>query len=176
MDAISQTRIGAIYPELARRWTQADQMLTSLGFDIRIDQGWRSVADQDALYAQGRTTPGEIVTYAQGLESYHCMGLAIDFVPMENGEPVWDRTHPAYAKTIQIAESLGLTSGSTWPEPKTDFPHLQITGRFPVDAPDSYCQQLFTSGGLQAVWHEVDLALGLVPTNASDVAEAAEGD
>jgi peptidoglycan L-alanyl-D-glutamate endopeptidase CwlK len=136
-------------------------MLDALGFIIRVDQGLRTWPQQAALYAQGRTQPGKVVTYAQPGYSWHNYALALDFVPMVSGEPIWDRTNPAYAKTIEIAESLGLVSGSRWPDPKTDFPHLQLTGRFPEAAPDDYCRYLFTEGGLAAVWREVDLSLGI---------------
>ena len=136
-------------------------MLEAQGFTVRISQGLRTFSEQDALYDMGRTAPGNIVTYAKGGESWHNYGLAIDFVPMENGEPIWDRAHPAYTKTIETAESLGLISGSRWPEPKTDFPHLQLTGRFPEAAPDSYCKLLFREGGLVSVWNEVSTDLGL---------------
>lgn len=40
----------------------------------------RTFAEQDGLYAQGRTKPGSIVTYAKGGQSWHCYGLAIDVV------------------------------------------------------------------------------------------------
>ena len=160
-DSITQARLAEIYPELARRWMQADQMLSSLGFTIRISQGLRTWPQQDTLYQQGRTTPGSIVTHAKAGESYHNYGLAIDFVPIENAEAIWDQTHPAYMKTIEIGESLGLVSGSNWPPPKTDFPHFQLTGRYPENAPDSNCKYLFNEGGLAAVWKDVDTALGI---------------
>ena len=160
-DAISQERLALIYPELARRMNQVEQILETLGFTIRISQALRTYAEQEAIYAQGRTSPGQIVTHARGGDSWHQYGLAVDFVPMENGQPVWDRTHPAYGKTIEIAESLGLVSGSRWPEPKTDFPHLELVGRFPEGAPDSYARYLLREGGCPAVWKEVDTELGI---------------
>ncbi len=40
----------------------------------------RTFAEQNVLYAQGRTSPGAVVTNAQGGESYHNYGLAIDVV------------------------------------------------------------------------------------------------
>jgi len=167
VDNITQARLQTVYPELSHRWIQADQMLVSLGFTIRISQALRTWPEQAALWALGRDSQGNIVdrskvvTYARAGESWHNYGLALDFVPMEDGQPIWDRTHVAYAKTIEIAESLGLVSGSRWPEPKTDFPHLQLTGNFPEDAPDENCKRIFMIGGLPAVWHEVDVALGI---------------
>ena len=40
----------------------------------------RTFAEQDALYAQGRTAPGKVVTKARGGQSWHNYGLAIDIV------------------------------------------------------------------------------------------------
>ncbi len=45
-----------------------------------ITQGFRSKAEQDALYAQGRTKKGKIVTNAKGSDysSQHQWGIAFD--------------------------------------------------------------------------------------------------
>lgn len=45
---------------------------------IRIVQGLRTFAEQDAIYAQGRTAPGKRVTNSKAGQSYHCYGLAVD--------------------------------------------------------------------------------------------------
>ena len=44
----------------------------------RIDSSRRTVAEQDALYAQGRTKPGTIITNAHSCYSWHVQGRAID--------------------------------------------------------------------------------------------------
>jgi peptidoglycan L-alanyl-D-glutamate endopeptidase CwlK len=46
---------------------------------VRIVQGLRTIEEQNVLYAQGRTKPGNIVTNAKSGSSYHNYGLAIDF-------------------------------------------------------------------------------------------------
>ena len=45
--------------------------------DVRAISGLRSYAEQDALYAKGRTAPGARVTSARGGFSNHNFGLAI---------------------------------------------------------------------------------------------------
>lgn len=70
----------------------------------------RSEAEQDALYAQGRTTPGPIVTKAKAGQSAHQYGLALDFVIMDNGKPDWGGISPAWDKAIELAEARGLQS------------------------------------------------------------------
>ena len=49
-----------------------------LCIQLRVTQGLRTIAEQDELYAQGRTKPGKIVTNAKGGKSNHNSGLAID--------------------------------------------------------------------------------------------------
>lgn len=48
------------------------------GITLAITSGKRSCAYQDQLYAQGRTAPGSIVTYARGCNSWHVVGRAVD--------------------------------------------------------------------------------------------------
>lgn len=47
---------------------------------VRFSQTLRTIDEQDAIYAKGRTKPGPIVTYARGGQSYHNYGLAVDIV------------------------------------------------------------------------------------------------
>ena len=45
--------------------------------------GRRTMEEQTALYALGRTSPGKVVTKARAGESYHNYGLAFDWVPLK---------------------------------------------------------------------------------------------
>ena len=47
-----------------------------------IVQDYRTYAQQDALYAKGRTTSGSIVTNAKGGQSNHNFALAVDVFPL----------------------------------------------------------------------------------------------
>ena len=51
------------------------------GITVAISETLRTAAEQDALYAQGRTKPGNIVTNAKGssYKSQHQWGIAFDF-------------------------------------------------------------------------------------------------
>jgi peptidoglycan LD-endopeptidase CwlK len=60
------------------------------GIDIKITAGMRTFEEQEKLYNQGRTTPGNIVTKAKPGQSFHNYGLAIDIVPIVNGKAVWE--------------------------------------------------------------------------------------
>jgi len=81
------------------------------------------------LYAQGRTTPGKIVTRAKGGNSFHQYKVALDFVPLRDGKAVWGTTGEdgkLWQKAIDIAKSVGFESASEWKTFK-ELPHLQIT-------------------------------------------------
>lgn len=95
------------------------------GLDVLIYCTLRSNAEQDALYAQGRTKPGDIVTWAQGGQSAHNYGLALDFVPLVNGKPQWAPGSALYLQAIALAESEGMEAAARWPLKKREYPHLQ---------------------------------------------------
>ena len=92
------------------------------GIDLRVTDGFRTVEQQDKLYAQGRTIPGKIVTKARGGYSNHNFGLAIDVVPFENGKLNWDTKN--YPVIGLIGESRGLEWGHRWKR-IDDRPHFQ---------------------------------------------------
>jgi len=94
---------------------------SELGLQLRISDGYRSFAQQDALYRQGRTAPGPVVTSVQGGESYHNFGLAFDIVPMNGGQPDYGVD---WEPIGTLGESLGLEWGGRWTSPR-DRPHFQ---------------------------------------------------
>jgi len=107
---------------------------------IAVPQGLRTIEEQNALYAQGRTKPGSIVTNAKGGRSYHNYGLAFDFCIVidtdDNGiydETSWDikkdndRDGVAdWMEVVKVFEAFGWEWGGKWSSIK-DYPHLQKT-------------------------------------------------
>src|SRR5258708_12842627 len=81
MDAVSEGRLAQVNPTLAQKLRQVADQMAANGVQLRIVQGLRTKAEQDALYAQGRTTPGKVVTNAKGGQSMHNYGLPVDTVP-----------------------------------------------------------------------------------------------
>lgn len=63
-------------PECENKARQFLTICKADGYDIKITQGNRTQAQQNALYAQGRTKPGKIVTNT--LKSKHIGGNAFD--------------------------------------------------------------------------------------------------
>lgn len=102
---------------------------------IVITQGLRTIAEQDKLYAQGRTTAGSIVTNARGGYSYHNFGVAIDFALLSaDGKQVyWDTKRDGnankfadWAEVVDEAKRLGFAWGGDWTSFK-DYPHFEMT-------------------------------------------------
>lgn len=160
MEPVSEARLQEVMPALAVQIRQMDTILRLENIEIRVVQALRSWQQQDALYAQGRTTPGDIVTNCKGGMSYHNFGLAVDCTPSINGVdaayiPDWNANHPAWKRMEAVGQSLGLDSGATW-RSFPDAPHFQLTGRFPEGEPDDEVRQLFKDGGMVSIWREID--------------------
>ena len=72
--------LDASFQKQVRGWV--NEMVTSR-IEPLIYCGRRSMEEQAALYAKGRTVSGKIVTKAKPGESYHNYGLAFDWVPLK---------------------------------------------------------------------------------------------
>lgn len=157
LDSISEERLNLVCPRLADKIRQMTTILDGESIFIRVTQGLRTWSEQDKLYAQGRTQPGKIVTNAPGGSSWHNFGLAVDIVPLagDSGRPDWNPEHPVWKRTVTVGESLGLFSGSEFKTFK-DWPHFQLTGKFPA-SPNDEVRQIFRDGGMGSVWLEAFL-------------------
>ncbi|WP_099189296.1 M15 family metallopeptidase [Tepidibacter mesophilus] len=96
------------------------------GIDVLIYSTFRSKEEQNKLYEQGRSAPGNKVTNARGGYSYHNYGLAFDCVPIINKKAQWDRID-LYEKMGQLGKNIGLEWGGDFKSFK-DMPHFQWTG------------------------------------------------
>ena len=91
------------------------------GLLVRITETYRSQARQNELFAQGRTTPGRIVTWTRN--SRHTQRKAWDFAVLnKDGTLNWE--YEAYRKPAEMAVILGLEAGFYWQKP--DAPHIQL--------------------------------------------------
>jgi len=136
-DSVTQNRINALHPavrdEVARLIEEANAKLKP-NMQVRIVQGMRTIAEQDALYAQGRTKPGAVVTNARGGRSIHNYGLAIDFVLLIDSKEIsWNTTkdfdgdgQADWLEVVLVFTRAGWTWGGNWRTFK-DLPHLEKT-------------------------------------------------
>jgi len=95
------------------------------GLDVLVTCTLRSNAEQAALYAQGRTAPGHIVTDAPPGESAHNYGLALDIVPMVNGKPDWRGADPVWQQIGALGQAAGLEWAGEPGFPFPEEPHFQ---------------------------------------------------
>ena len=112
---------------------------------------YRSTAEQDALYAQGRTTPGSIVTWVDGGGSWHNYGCAVDiaFWNSSHTGPTWDWSYP-----WDRIGAVGLANGFTkWGGNWSDSPHLELHPTWSGSAYD--LEGTLNSQGMSAVWAKV---------------------
>jgi peptidoglycan L-alanyl-D-glutamate endopeptidase CwlK len=86
----SQKRLDKVHPKLAQAVAAVINTLAAEGHKVEVVQGLRTFAEQDALFAQGRTKPGKKVTKAKGGQSNHNYGLAVDLCPFVGTEPKWE--------------------------------------------------------------------------------------
>ena len=94
--------------------------------DVLITSTYRDAESQDALYAQGRTAPGQKVTNAKAGQSWHNWRCAFDFVPIVNGKAQWN-DHALFLRCGEIAESVGLEWAGRW-KSFNELAHCQYTG------------------------------------------------
>lgn len=89
--------------------------------------GRRNLATEAALYAQGRTTPGQIVTWAKPGDSAHLFGWALDVaLKSPAGTMTWDYTDPAWLRLwTAIRAAPSLHSGQDFPAGEADGAHIE---------------------------------------------------
>jgi peptidoglycan LD-endopeptidase CwlK len=97
---------------------------------INIISGLRTYAEQDALYAQGRSRPGDIVTRARGGYSNHNFGIAFDVGLFERNQYLGES--PMYKAVGALGEELGLEWGGNW-KTIVDQPHFQLRPEWAAD-------------------------------------------
>jgi len=162
MGPISEYRLNQVHPTLAAK---IRQMATSLlPVPLLVTRGLATWEEQQAIWDEGRTTPGAIVTKAQPGYSWHEFGLACDVCPLDMlGKPDWNVSHSDWVEILQLGLTLGLVEGACFHSIK-DNPHFQLTGKLPV-TPDDATRQLFKSGNLAAVWAAtgLDASVNVIP-------------
>jgi len=134
MDKITMDRVALLHPvireDVKKAVLEADEKLGQ-DAEIRIVQGLRTFEEQNKLYRQGRTEPGNIVTKAKGGQSYHNYGLAVDFCVLKKGNLIsWSTTEDFdrdgkidWNEVIAVFESYGFKSGRSF----KDLPHFEKT-------------------------------------------------
>ena len=121
-------RLVGVHPALVDAIRDVFAELDGWGSPLFVVHGVRTVAQQQALYAQGRTTPGRLVTYKDGVRhrSNHQphadgFGYAVDCA-FGSGDP-FAETHP-WERYGEALEARGVTWGGRWR--MGDMPHAEL--------------------------------------------------
>jgi peptidoglycan LD-endopeptidase CwlK len=138
MDKITQQRIEKLHPivrdEVTQIINECNLALTGKA-QVRITQGLRTMDEQRALYALGRTKPGNKVTNALAGQSIHNYGFAVDICLIIDGKEAswnttkdWDNDQIAdWYECVKIFAKYGWDWGGNWKKFK-DLPHFDKRG------------------------------------------------
>ena len=127
-----RARLVGVSPDLIIYTGRILAAMDALGFPMMVTDGVRTVAAQQALYAQGRTAVGLIVTQRDGVtrRSNHQthadgFGHAVDCCFLVDGQPSWDHRLPWHLYGA-MAQALGLVWGGAWTK-FVDLPHIELS-------------------------------------------------
>lgn len=99
------------------------------GISIFVTETYRSLERQKYLYAQGRTRPGQVVTWT--LDSNHKNRLAWDIgaSTLSGNTNIYNLA--IMKKAGSIALKLGIEWGGTWTK-NLDYPHFQVSPNWTI--------------------------------------------
>lgn len=147
VDARSEKIIATLLPEVQPIARALVQKAALNGIRIKVISGLRTYAEQDELYAQGRTKPGLKVTNARGGYSNHNFGIAFDIGVFEGQRYLPDSVK--YKAVGVLGTDLGLEWGGNW-KTIVDQPHFQLRPAWAVDLAEremlAECRGRFTAG------------------------------
>lgn len=108
-------------------------------YTFGITEAHRTRERQEALWAQGRTTPGPVVTWT--LQSRHLSGEAVDWHLAQGGRALWDEDLYRSVYEAVPLERYGLRTL------EGDLVHLEFVG--PVSLPSGRLIVLLDAGGVE---------------------------
>lgn len=111
-----------ILPLVKRKMDALFALAKIIGLNLRMTSGYRSIKEQNELYARGRTKKGNIVTNARGGESMHNYRVAFDIVDRNKGYNLSDLQWKALGI---FWNRLGGEWGGNWDF--VDKPHFELT-------------------------------------------------
>jgi len=135
VDKPTKERIKLVHPALRGELDKIYEEIRNRGVAVRFTSTLRTFEEQEKLYAQGRTRPGQVVTNARAGQSYHNYGLAVDFcLLLEGGKKVsWNRSldldhdgQKDWDEVVFVFKMYEWKWGGDWTSFK-DYPHFQKT-------------------------------------------------
>lgn len=135
-DVEHKERLAGVHPELADKALTILGVMSVLDAPMFVTEGVRSTARQQALFAQGRTTPGKIVTNVDGvkvrgkhqIDRRDGLGHAVDFAfrASARSDDPWSTSHP-WRLFGEVVKVLGLVWGGEFTTIRGgDGPHAEL--------------------------------------------------
>jgi len=126
---INSRSLDDLLPLVRKRVEAFIKAAQASGIDLLVTSTYRDNESQNALYAQGRTTVGKIVTNAKAGQSFHNYRCAVDVVPIVAGKPRWDVKDEVWQTIGKLGKAQGLEWAGDWKRFK-EYPHFQYTSGF----------------------------------------------
>lgn len=124
---INSRSLNDLLPQVKQRVEAFIKAADASGIDLLVTSTYRDNESQNALYAQGRTTAGRIVTNAKAGQSFHNYRCAVDVVPLVNGKPAWNVKDEVWQTIGKLGKAQGLEWAGDWKRFK-EYPHFQYAG------------------------------------------------
>ena len=151
--------IDKLHPELQLSVNKFLDECKKQGLNVLITETLRTKEEQEALYAQGRTTAGKIVTNCRGYQSPHCWGTAFDFCRNVKGKE-YDNTDGFFDKVGSIAETMfnnteyDLFWGGDF-KTFVDKPHVEMKKYLPNNSTNWLIDNYGTPEEFMSTWYDM---------------------
>lgn len=154
--------INELHPRLQSMIVRLQKECEKEKLQLGIGECFRTVEEQNALYALGRTKPGQIVTNAPGnsYSSQHQWGIAFDFYKNVKGHEYDDTAF--FNRVGMLGKSLGLGWGGDWTG-IVDRPHLYLPDW--GSTPSALKKKYGTFERFRAEWQEGGSEISQMPGN-----------
>lgn len=142
-----------LHPVVRAAVARLEEACAQQGLRLLITDCTRTMAEQEALYAKGRTQPGGIVTNARYPKSAHNWGVAVDFCQGIRGQEYSD---PVFFQNVAtIAKRMGFTWGGDWRN-FPDRPHLEWAEFMPGSSVAYLLATYGTPEAFRATWEDYE--------------------
>lgn len=147
--------ISLLHPEMRDRCLGFIAECRKCGLRVGISQTWRTKAEQDDLYAQGRTKAGSIVTNCRYPYSPHNWGVAFD-IYRNDGQGAYNDGDGWFKSCGQVGKRLGLFWGGDF-RSFVDKPHFELPDYLPNNSCRSLIAKYGTPEKFRATWEEEEM-------------------
>jgi peptidoglycan L-alanyl-D-glutamate endopeptidase CwlK len=138
----NQSLLSQVNPSLASAAWKIIEGAQQSGYTLIVAEGRRTIQKQNEYYAQGRTKPGNIITYKKGGESKHNTGEAVDFDFIINGRQS-NASSNNWNLIGKLARQFGLVWGGDWKSFK-DLRHVEMPKGYVYPASSDYSLPSFS--------------------------------